>query len=584
MPILYAQFFFPYTFLASFNGIAHIDLSTQLPNYDTEWKAQITTQDILFNSACCSTKTTTTAEKKDGEITILSSAQVPFLGPVQIDATIHSDHSCTLRASDQTIDCATMIDYQNSVIRYHLEKEDFSFHGACPDDQITSANGILDYRGQPTIVTQLHSSGGICASSSIAQLQPLFKHFLGYEVDGQGIIDCKLWYENNLINGEFELAQGALRLPYTYNHINNLKLCVAYDYLHQKLYIKECVAQLYKGKVVVSPSTIALSGSSLPSSWHMPILLDSCVLTLQQGMFAIVSGSLLNEKQPGKIPSIRGHIIIDRAQLNEHLLSAQWLRSLIATVPGAINENSPDIACDITLETKEPIRVKTDMLQTEAIVKLRVTGTVLKPEVSGTIQLHGGQFSLTYKPLYITKALLTFDPHNVYDPHIELVAKNNIKKHNVTLQIMGSLHHPQIMLESSPPLTDDQIVNLLVTGTQEKSLGAAIPTLIIQSLKKLIFGEQTTTIASEHINRLLKPLNRVHLIPRFADQTGRGGLRAAVEVDITDRLSVLLQKNFSLWDDTRLEVEYMLSDDISLRGVRDERKDVTGEVEMKWKF
>ena len=39
----------------------------------------------------------------------------------------------------------------------------------------------------------------------------------------------------------------------------------------------------------------------------------------------------------------------------------------------------------------------------------------------------------------------------------------------------------------------------------------------------------------------------------------------------------MIQKNFSLTEDTKFELEFLLSDDITLR-------DIGGEVEMRWKF
>ena len=74
------------------------------------------------------------------------------------------------------------------------------------------------------------------------------------------------------------------------------------------------------------------------------------------------------------------------------------------------------------------------------------------------------------------------------------------------------------------------------------------------------------------------------MVPSFSDQTGRGGLRGAIEIDVNDRWRALIQKNFSLTEDTRLEVEYLVSDEISVRGVANERRDVGAEVEMRWKF
>ena len=61
-------------------------------------------------------------------------------------------------------------------------------------------------------------------------------------------------------------------------------------------------------------------------------------------------------------------------------------------------------------------------------------------------------------------------------------------------------------------------------------------------------------------------------------------MRGAIEIDINDQLHGLIQKNFSQPEDMLFEVEYILSDDMTLRGIRDEHGDLGGEVEMRWKF
>ena len=81
----------------------------------------------------------------------------------------------------------------------------------------------------------------------------------------------------------------------------------------------------------------------------------------------------------------------------------------------------------------------------------------------------------------------------------------------------------------------------------------------------------------------MKQIN-VNLKPNFSDQSGRGGLRGTLEIVVNDRWRALIEKNFSLTEDTHFELEYILSDDITFRIIRDERRDVGGEVEMKWKF
>ena len=82
----------------------------------------------------------------------------------------------------------------------------------------------------------------------------------------------------------------------------------------------------------------------------------------------------------------------------------------------------------------------------------------------------------------------------------------------------------------------------------------------------------------------LKPFERISFIPRFTDQTGRGGLKGIIEVDVNDRLRASVEKNFSLSENASAEVEYLLSDDVSLKVNKDDRSDLGAELEMRFKF
>ena len=171
----------------------------------------------------------------------------------------------------------------------------------------------------------------------------------------------------------------------------------------------------------------------------------------------------------------------------------------------------------------------------------------------------------------------------MFDPAIELVARNKIKKYEVSLQVEGSLSTHHIALDSTPPLSEEQIVGLLLVGAEEHSLNSMMPALIVQNLKNLIFSNNQSSFFDKYFKPLLGSFN-INLVPSFTDQTGRGGLRGALEITIDDRWRAVIQKNFSLTEDTKFELEFLLSDDITLRAIRDERRDLGGEVEMRWKF
>jgi hypothetical protein len=142
-----------------------------------------------------------------------------------------------------------------------------------------------------------------------------------------------------------------------------------------------------------------------------------------------------------------------------------------------------------------------------------------------------------------------------------------------------------ISFESAPPLSEEQIIALLLAGSPQESLNIVMPALIMQRLKSVIFDSKQSGLgAGKYFQRFLKPFKNIHIVPSFADQTGRGGLRGSIEVDINDRWKAFIQKNFSLTEDTRFEVEYLLTDDVSLHAIRNENGDIGGEAEMKLKF
>jgi hypothetical protein len=207
------------------------------------------------------------------------------------------------------------------------------------------------------------------------------------------------------------------------------------------------------------------------------------------------------------------------------------------------------------------------------------------PEVAGTIELLQGALKFPYKPLTIVQGKIYVVPQQLYDPLIELTAKNKIKKYNITMNITGSLQDSHVAFESSPSLTEEQIISLLLTGAQENSLNILMPALIMQNMRPVIFGPaQSESKLNSYFKSLLKPLSRVRIVPRFSDETGRGGLRGAIEIEVNDQLSATIEKNFSLTEDVKLEVDYLLSDDVSLRGLQDERGDLGAEMEVRWKF
>ena len=410
--------------------------------------------------------------------------------------------------------------------------------------------------------------------------------FLGYDMQGKGTCVFSGWMdEEKNIHVKSSLQNGTIRLPYTYNFINNVDVHVTYVPKEKKIVLSDTVCSLHKGSVSCAKGDIYFNDNYTPSHLHMPVLFDNCLLNFKKDFFTIVSGLTLLSGNLFEAPMLKGHLFLERSQLKTNVFSREFQKNIASL--GRTTGSTPaiDLTCDLMIETKDSVRIKTELLEASAQVAIGIKNSIMRPEVSGFIALTSGEITLPYRPLYLTQGKITFIPGQLTNPLIELVAKNKIKKYNVAMHIVGSLENNNITLESTPALTKEQIVGLLCAGTPEESLAVVMPALLMHNVKNvLVDSEHSLFKFDNYFNYIFAPLRYVRLIPRFSDQTGRGGLRGAIEIDVSDRWRGLIQKNFSLTEDTRFEFEYFLSDEVSLHGFRNERRDIGGDVEVRWKF
>jgi len=403
------------------------------------------------------------------------------------------------------------------------------------------------------------------------------------DIDLQGEGTIKLWtvIKPEHIALKAHLDEGTIRLPHTYNFINGFDAFATFNFKNKQMNIHKIMCNLHKGSITCNSAIAHFSNGIKPSFMQIPLLVDSCLINNKDDLFTVVSGNIVFTKDLTK-KSINGALLLDRTQIKNSIFSLIKKDSSPSTQSGF---NLYDTDCAISIATQSPIRIKMPFLETTAKINLMVKQNFKDPAITGSIELLSGAINFPYKPLYITKAHLNFLPHQLYDPIIEVTAKNKIKKYTITMSINGSLQNYSIHLESTPPLNEEQIIALLLAGSEEESLSVVAPALIMQNIKTLIFSSSSTlTSLDSYVRNVFNPFKHIHLVPSFIDQSGRGGLRAAIEIDINERWRAFIQKNFSLSEDTRFEVDYFLSDDICFKAVRDEHRDLSGEVEMRWKF
>lgn len=445
---------------------------------------------------------------------------------------------------------------------------------------------ITDAQKKPLFTFDETKQDTYQGSIPFAFLKQLISSTLDSSVSGSGICNINLTTSKNSIKGNLNCENASIRLLQTYNVIDKLKAEFELNTQQQHVTLKNGLLHTHKGRIFTDKALFHFDTESLtPSFIHAPCIIDNLLLTAEKRIFVVISGSLLMLKQQNAKPTLRGNVILERGQIKRNIFANTLTKNFLDGITSSYGTQTNDCEIDIHLAANNPLQVKTPFLEAQIKPRLDIKGSVQHPSISGTVSILDGTLAFPYKPLHITHGHLYFMPQHMYDPRIELVAKGKIRKYSVTMRINGSIKQPVISFESTPRLNEEQIITLILAGSEEGSFPLVMPTLIMHNFQQLLFGPEPTESALERtFKNLLAPLKSISIVPSFDDQTGRGGLRGAIEIGVNERLSGKIQKNFSLSEDTRFEVEYLLSDDISIRGTKDERGDVGGELEMRWKF
>lgn len=452
------------------------------------------------------------------------------------------------------------------------------------NDGVACAGSYANDKNKTMGTVERTADGAITSTIDYQLLRLLFERLFNIRVKGEGSITLCGKYQNARFDGFLAMTNGTIQLVPTYNFIKNFKTEMHLDLSERTMMLNNALVQLHEGNMKCARAVCMLDKDGAVSFVHLPLVMEKMFLNFEKDCFIVMCGAALFSKNKDHA-GITGRIIIDKSQLKKNLFSIVTSKQFVAPFKIPFEQTVFDGALDLAVLTRKPMSIKTSFLDTDAAIDLHIKGTIKDPLVAGTISLSRGILSFPYKPLHIVQGKLYFVPPHTFDPEITLVAKGRARHFDLSLRIGGSVQHPHISFESTPPLTEEQIITLLLIGSESGSFALIMPTLIMNNMQHILFGpEQSTSKLEMYFKSLLAPLKNIRIVPSFTDQSGRGGLRGAIEIDVNDQLHGLIQKNFSQLEDTKFEVEYLLSDDVTVRGIKDEHNDLGGEVEMRWKF
>jgi autotransporter translocation and assembly factor TamB len=141
---------------------------------------------------------------------------------------------------------------------------------------------------------------------------------------------------------------------------------------------------------------------------------------------------------------------------------------------------------NIVIRTDDAFLIQSNLARGRVTINLQAGGTGGAPTVTGYVQVDRLVASLPFSKMEINGGRIDFvQGGNILDPTLNIVGRSTVSDYDVRARIFGHVSNPTVLLDSSPPLAQGDILVLLATGSttsefaQNPSLLAGRATFIV---------------------------------------------------------------------------------------------------------
>ena len=285
------------------------------------------------------------------------------------------------------------------------------------------------------------------------------------------------------------------------------------------------------------------------------------------------SGRLLG----GKINLIRG-VYDEDFRLERSLLSlgreepASMEEEETSEGPGFLQT----VNLDLDLEASNGLWIINDFATLEGAADFHVGGTAAGPRITGRLSaLEGGIIRFRQVRYRVQRGSIDLVDPERFNPYLDLLAETSVSDYQVNLRIEGSLDSFTYELTSSPPLTQGEIVALLVSG---RSPNAALETG--RMAQDVAAGYLTGGLASGLGGALqgVTGLDQFSIDPVYLTSQGDPASRVTVGKQITENLFAAYSTLLGSTSEEIYQLEYRISRDFKFSSVREADGSVGGDL------
>ncbi len=131
-----------------------------------------------------------------------------------------------------------------------------------------------------------------------------------------------------------------------------------------------------------------------------------------------------------------------------------------------------DIALDVPIQFSK-IKIENNIVNILTQGKLSIQGTLAQPEIQGWFKTQSGKLILPQGIMNIRECLIRFQPEDPLVPYLQIKAEAQVRDFRILVVIQGRWGDLSLEFSSMPPLPQEDIIMLLMTGATRNELQTA---------------------------------------------------------------------------------------------------------------
>ncbi len=262
--------------------------------------------------------------------------------------------------------------------------------------------------------------------------------------------------------------------------------------------------------------------------------------------------------------------------------------SVPPSTPSAPSPLLSGMRLDIRIITASDLRVVSTYAEQMSITStLNVRGTAQDPGIVGRLNITNGQLVFFGNTYSVNTGSINFYNPNVIQPILDLSLETNAQGVDVTLGVTGPVSDLKLTYRSDPPLTFEQIVELLATNTtpSDPTIAAHQPTPPQESTSQMgesaVLGQAVANPLASRVQRVFG-LTQFKIDPSFSGSNGQPSARVTLQQKIASNLTFTYITDVTQTNSEIVRVQLDITPAVSAVALRDYNGNVS--VELFYKF